>query len=119
RNLINVGDDSNWILCTSWLVAACRPTGTFPILILQGEQGSAKSTMVKLLRRIIDPSTAPVRTPPKDVRDLAIAANNSWIIAYDNLSGIPYWLSDSLCRLATGGGFSTRELYSDAEEVFF
>jgi hypothetical protein len=119
RNLINVGDDSNWILCASWLVAACRPRGPFPILILQGEQGSAKSTMVRLLRRIIDPSTALVRTPPKDVRDLAIAANNSWIIAYDNLSGIPVWLSDSLCRLATGGGFSTRELYSDAEEVFF
>lgn len=67
----------------------------------------------------MDPSTALVRTPPKDVRDLAIAANNSWIIAYDNLSGIPHWLSDSLCRLATGGGFSTRELYKDTDEVFF
>ena len=119
RGLINVGDDSNWILCLSWLVAACRPRGPFPILILQGEQGSAKSTMVKLLRKLVDPSTSLVRTPPKDVRDLVIAANNSWIIAYDNLSGIPHWLSDSLCRLATGGGFSTRELYTDAEEVFF
>jgi len=119
RRLINVGDDSNWILCASWLVAACRPRGPFPILILQGEQGSAKSTMVRLLRRVIDPSTALVRTPPKEVRDLAIAANNSWVIAYDNISYIPPSLSDSLCRLATGGGFSTRELYTDAEEVFF
>jgi len=119
RNFINVGDDSNWILCVSWLVAACRPRGPFPILILQGEQGSAKSTMVKLLRKIIDPSSALVRTPPRDVRDLVIAANNSWVIAYDNLSDIPPSLSDSFCRLATGGGFSTRELYTDAEEVFF
>ena len=28
-------------------------------------------------------------------------------------------MSDALCRLATGGGFSTRRLYSDDEEVVF
>jgi hypothetical protein len=75
--------------------------------------------MEKILRRIVDPSVALVRTPPRDERDLLIAVNNSWVIAYDNLSGIPHWLSDSLCRLATGGGFSTRELYTNSEEVFF
>jgi len=119
RKHINVGDDSNWILCASWLVASCWPKGPYPLLILQGEQGSAKSSMERILRRVIDPSVAPVRTPPRDERDLLIAANNSWVIAYDNLSGIPHWLSDALCRLATGGGFSTRELYSDSEEIFF
>ena len=117
RSLINVGDDKNWILLLCWLVAACRPQGPYPLLILQGEQGSAKSTTAKLLRRIIDPATAPLRTPPREERDLLIAANNSWVVAYDNLSGIPQWLSDAFCRLATGGGFSTRELYSDTEEV--
>jgi hypothetical protein len=117
RSLINIGDDKNWILLLSWLVAACRPQGPYPLLILQGEQGSAKSTTAKLLRRIIDPATAPLRTPPREERDLLIAANNCWVVAYDNLSGIPQWLSDALCRLATGGGFSTRELYTDTEEV--
>jgi hypothetical protein len=119
RRFINVGDDANWVLCVCWLVAALRPRGPYPVLVLQGEQGSAKSTMEKLLRRIVDPSVALVRTPPREERDLLIAASNSWVIAYDNLSGIAQWLSDSLCRLATGGGFSTRELYTDAEEVFF
>ena len=28
------------------------------------------------------------------------------------------WLSDSLCRLSTGGGFATRTLYSNDEETF-
>jgi hypothetical protein len=119
RNFINVGDDHNWVLCASWLAAACRPKGPYPILILHGEQGSAKSTMEKLLRRTIDPSSSLVRTPPRQDQDLLIAAANSWVIAYDNLSGIPPWLSDSLCRLATGGGYSTRELYTDSDEVFF
>lgn len=119
RSLINIGDDNNWILLLSWLVAACRPTGPYPLLILQGEQGSAKSTTAKMLRRIIDPSAALVRTPPREDRDLLIAAKNSWVVAFDNLSGIPQWLSDALCRLATGGGFSTRELYTDSDQVFF
>lgn len=117
RGLINVGDEKNWILLLSWLVAAFSPHGPYPILILQGEQGSAKSTTAKLLRTIIDPSTAPARTPPREERDLLIAASNSWVVAYDNMSGIPQWLSDGLCRLATGGGSSTRELYTDTEEV--
>src|ERR1017187_10138958 len=58
-------------------------------------------------------------TPPREERDLLIAANNSWIVAYDNLSGTSQWLSDALCRLSTGGGFSTRELHSDNEEILF
>jgi hypothetical protein len=117
RSLINVGDDKNWVLLLSWLLAACRPTGPYPVLIFEGEQGSAKSTTARLLRRLIDPSSALLRTPPREERDLLIAANNSWIVAYDNLSGVPQWLSDALCRLATGGGFSTRELYTDTDEV--
>ena len=48
-----------------------------------------------------------------------IAATNGWIIPLDNLSHLSPWLSDALCRLSTGGGFSTRELYSDFEEVIF
>jgi hypothetical protein len=87
------------------------------VLIFEGEQGSAKSTTARLLRKVIDPSSALLRTPPREERDLLIAANNSWIVAYDNLSGVPQWLSDAFCRLATGGGFSTRELYTDTDEV--
>jgi hypothetical protein len=119
RKFVNVGNDINWVLCASWLLAALRPTGPYPVLILQGEQGSAKSTMEKLLRKLVDPSVAPIRSIPREDRDLLITASNSWILAYDNLSGIPPWLSDSLCRLATGGGFSTRELYTDSDEAFF
>ncbi len=119
RTFLNLGGDSNWILGVSWLMAAYRPKGPYPILILQGEQGAAKSTTAKLLRKLTDPSVSAVRRPPRDDRDLLIAAANSRILAYDNLSGIPAWLSDALCQLATGGGFSTRELYTDADEVFF
>src|SRR5262249_8115362 len=48
-----------------------------------------------------------------------IAANNGYLLAFDNLSGLPFWLSDALCRLATAGSFSVRQLYTHHEEVLF
>jgi hypothetical protein len=32
---------------------------------------------------------------------------------------LPNWLSDALCRLATGGSFAVRQLYTDDEEILF
>jgi hypothetical protein len=86
---------------------------------MNGEQGSAKSTASRLLRKLIDPSAMPLRTAPKSTRDLAIASENSWVLAFDNVSSISQELSDALCRTATGGGFATRALYKDAEEAVF
>ncbi len=119
RRFVNVANDEDWRLMVAWLVAALRPTGPYPILVLSGEQGSAKSTTARVVRALVDPHRLELRAEPRDQRDLAIAAANSWVIAFDNLSAIPTWLSDALCRLATGGGFATRELYTDAEEALF
>ena len=108
-----------WPLVAGWILAALRPHGPFPVLNLAAEQGAGKTTFARKIRALVDPNTAPVRCEPAAPRDLAVAANNGWALVFDNLSHIPPWLSDALCRLSTGGGFSTRELYSDAEEVIF
>jgi hypothetical protein len=118
RDYVNVSTD-NWPLIVSWLVAAYRPGKPFPVLALHGEQGSAKSTTARVLRALIDPNKADLRSEPREERDLMIAAKNGWLIALDNLSRVQTWLSDALCRLATGGGFATRELYANDEEVLF
>lgn len=119
RPLLNVRSQEDFRLLIAWLVGALNPDGPFPVLVLQGEQGSAKSTTVRVLRSLVDPAAEPLRAPPRDERDLAIAASNNWMPALDNLSGVRPWLSDALCRFATGGGFATRELYSDDREVLF
>lgn len=120
RPFINVGSDDDWHLVVAWLLAAYRPPGQpYPVLVLHGEQGSAKSTTARVLRELIDPSTVPLRAAPRDLRDLMISASKSWVVSLDNLSHLQPWLSDALCRLATGGGFATRELYTDAEEILF
>lgn len=119
RSLVNLPGDQEWRLVAAWLVATIRPRGPYTILCVNGEHGSAKSTLCRVARALIDPNVAPLRRPPKDDRDLMIAASNGWIVAYDNLSSVPVALSDALCCLATGGGFGTRELYSDDQEKLF
>jgi hypothetical protein len=119
RPLVNLPDDDSWVLFVAWLVAALRPGRPFPILAVNGEQGSAKSTLCRMARALLDPNVSPLRRPPRDDRDLMIAASNGWVVGYDNLSGIRPELSDTLCCLATGGGFGTRELYTDDDEKLF
>jgi hypothetical protein len=80
RRFVNVADDDSWRLLVAWLVQALRPTGPYPVLLLQGEQGSAKSTAERLLRALVDPSAAPLRTTPRNEHDLYIAATSAWVM---------------------------------------
>ena len=119
REFVNVGSENDFRLMVGWLLGCLRPIGPYPLLILTGEQGSAKSTVSKVLRSLVDPSTLATRSFPGDERDLVIAAQGAHVLAFDNLSRIKPAMADALCRIATGGGFATRKLHSDADEVLF
>jgi hypothetical protein len=119
RPLLNLAEQDLWILFVAWIVAAFRPGRPFPVLSVSGEQGSAKSTLCRMARRMIDPNVADLRRLPKDERDLMIAAGNAWVASFENLSGLPGSMSDALCAVATGGGFATRLLFHDDEEKIF
>src|SRR4029079_430679 len=118
-SLLNLASRNDLVLIVAWLLATLRSGGPYPLLAVSGEQGSAKTVLSKLLRALIDPNAAAVRAPPRELRELMIAANNGHLLAFDNLSGLAPWLSDALCRLATGGSFAVRQLYTDDEEVLF
>jgi hypothetical protein len=118
RRFANVTKEE-WPLLLAWLVQAMRPRGPYPVLAVHGEHGSAKSTLCRFARKIVDPNTSPLRADYREPRDLLICANSGWIVALDNLSVIKDWLSDCFCRLSTGGGFSTRTLYENDEETIF
>jgi len=119
RDLVNVRDESDFKLIVGFLVECFNPRGPYPILCVSGEQGSAKSSLCRLLRDLTDPNMAPIRLPPRNEDDLIVAARNSRVLAFDNVSDIPGWLSDALCSIATGAGFATREHYSNTNEVIF
>ncbi len=116
RQFLNVTDDG-FILILGWLVACFQSNHPHPALILQGEQGSSKSTAVRVIRQIFDPNMAPLRSAPSNERDLMIAAENNAVLCFDNISFIKAELSDSLCRILTGGGFATRKLFADRSET--
>lgn len=117
RPYLNVSSDADFVLAVAPMIAGYRPSGPHPVTVLEGEQGSAKSTAGKVLRNLLDPSVAPLRSEPREPRDLAVATRGAFVIAIDNVSGLPAWLSDAFCRIATGATFATRLLYSDADEI--
>jgi hypothetical protein len=119
RRFLNIQSERHFVIVVAWLLACFRDRGPYPVLAIAGEQGSAKSTFSALLRKLIDPNAAPLRALPREERDLFIAANNGHVLAFDNVSGLPPWLSDSLCRLATGASFAVRQLYTDQDEMLF
>ncbi|BBM68219.1 AAA family ATPase [Rhodothermus marinus] len=118
RELLNT-DRAGFILATAWLVGTLAVLPAYPVLVLTGPQGSGKSTACRLLASLIDPRQAPLNAAPRELRDLAIYAQNAYVVVLDNVSSLPVWLSDGLCRLATGSGFRTRRLYTDSDEVVF
>jgi hypothetical protein len=117
RKLINAGDDRTWLLIVGWLVQGFWPSGPYAHLNFTGEQGSGKTKAQEMLKSMIDPSATTLRRPPRDEKDLMIAAKNERIPSFDNLSGMPDYLSDAFCCLSTGAALGTRELYTDSEEA--
>jgi hypothetical protein len=116
---LNIQNNRHRQLVMTWLAFTLHPKGAKPILALEGEAGSAKTTASKILRSSVDPSEAMLIDLPRKAHDCVIAAQNSLVLAYDNISSIPDWFSDTMCRMSTGQGHRTRELYSDGEEKIF
>jgi putative DNA primase/helicase len=113
--LVNLrGDD--FIIYVSWIVACLQGLGSYPILMLSGEHGTAKTSAVRIAVDLVDPGKITVSGPPRSEEDLAIAASKRHVLAYDNLSKILDRLADSLCRLSTGGGLQKRSLYTNDEQ---
>jgi hypothetical protein len=112
---VNVKDDDR-LLVLAWLLESLRTETPNPILFLTGGQGCAKSSSQKRLRELIDHNAAPLRGAPKSVDDVFVAAENNWLVSLENMSNLSGPMQDALCVLATGGGFATRALYTNAEE---
>lgn len=113
---VNVNKDDR-VLVAAWMLAALRPRGPYPIMLLVGEQGTGKSSTSRTVKRLTDPSASLLRAPPRDTRDLLVGARNAWVLSLDNLSGASAELSDALCRISTGGAIAERRLYSNEEEI--
>ncbi len=117
KRFLNIETVSDFTLLVGWLISTLGTDGPYLVLVLYGEQGTAKSTTVRVLRNFTDPNITPLRRPPKSTDDLMVMARSNYVVAIDNMSHLTDWMSDDLCVLSTGGGLSKRKLYSDDEEI--
>jgi hypothetical protein len=113
--LLNVTPKQRPLLAGA-LLNGFHPNGPYFVTDYTGEQGLAKSCATRIHRTLIDPNETPLRSPPKEELDLQVQAANNRCVVLDNLSILPGWLSDAICRLATGGGHSSRLFYTNGEE---
>lgn len=116
RQAFGIGvSDADWLLLCGWLLGAVRPpgAGAVPALALQAEPGSGKTWLAQALRRIVDDHEAVQGSNPRSEEEIVIEAHHAHIITFDNLTRINQDTSDLLCRMATGGAFVKRKLYTD------
>ncbi|WP_030691176.1 hypothetical protein [Streptomyces globisporus] len=114
--LLNM-DESSFRRLVAWTIAAWIPTIPHPVLTLKGEQGTAKSKTAQMVVNLVDPSPAAKRSQPRDAKAWSTQAFNSWALCLDNVSVLPQWLSDTLCKAVTGDGIVDRALYTDDDVV--
>jgi len=116
---VNLGDPSQGLLLLVYVVCCFVPDIPHPIPVLHGPQGSAKTTLFRMLRRLVDPSAVEVLSFPHSETELVQQLSHHWAPYYDNISTLSSSVSDILCRAVTGEGFSKRELYSDDEDFIY
>lgn len=116
---VNVKNQEHKLLLMVYLISCFIPDFPHPALIIFGSQGSAKSTLSKLLRRIIDPSLLEVVNLPKEQKELIQKLDHHYFTFFDNVSYISEEMSDSFCKAITGSGFSKRVLYTDDDDMIY
>ncbi len=116
---INITDEAEKLLFLVYVVAAFIPDFPHPLLILHGAQGAGKTTPMRLIKELTDPSVLSGLSTPKNIETFVQTASHHSFLFYDNLSKMPEWFSDALARAATGDSFSKRELYSDDEDIIY
>lgn len=114
RDLINIRGESEWALYCACRVASLFPGITHPVELMTGPPGSAKTSTTRWTSEWVDPSPAMVPVP-RDGRTWAAIAGSSYVLPVDNVSWVPAWWSDLLCKAASGDGWIDRALYTDGD----
>lgn len=112
---VNIKDKDEQMLFLSTLPVRMVRNIDQAIIYFHGPAGSAKTTALKMVKNLLDPSVAPISLPIRNEDDLLVSLNKTWVFANDNISEISNRLSDLMCTMATGADRSKRKLYTDSE----
>lgn len=114
---LNLEGEASRTLFMVWLVSCLVPGIPHPLLLLIGEKGAAKSTLARIIKRLVDPAKEELLSLPGDHNELALQLAKNYVASFDNLDGMQGWQSDFLARAITGGGITKRRLYTDDDEI--
>lgn len=115
RKYINCSD-SEFKLLIGFLIASLYCSDVYPVLFIDGQQGTGKTFATSIVRELLDPSSCP-HTAIETVEDLYMLAINQKVIAIDNCSGISPKVSDVMCQISTGGSYSKRRKFMDSDTM--
>jgi hypothetical protein len=119
RSYINVASDDDWLLFLVFVVSAFVPNFPHPLLILYGPQGAGKTTPMRVIKELVDPSVVQGMPLPDRIPEFVQLADHHAFLFFDNLSNMPTKMSDALARAATGDSFSKRQLFTDSDDVVY
>lgn len=112
-------DESLKCLMMIYLCGILLPDVPRPVLAIHGQQGSAKSTLLRVIKKLLDPSVVELLTYPKSSVELIQQLSHHYLVFFDNISEIKDSLSDDLCRACTGQAYTKRRLYTDDDDVIY
>ncbi len=116
---VNVDDGERGLLLLCYVATALLPDIAVPVLVVHGPKGSAKTSLLKAVKDLVDPTMPMVRSAVRSQEEFALAAFQNRMLCFDNLTSLRGSLSDAICAAVTGEGFSKRKLYSDEDSTVF
>jgi hypothetical protein len=114
---LNIKNEKHKLLVKIWIISLLILGISHPILLPYGEKGSAKSTLQKKIKMLIDPSPLDLFSIYNDKTQFIQQLAHNYLCFYDNVKREPAWLSDEVCRAVSGGAFSKRKNYTDDDDI--
>jgi hypothetical protein len=110
---VNIEPEDRPVMLAVMVDLLISPNTSKPVTSFIAEHGSAKTSTMKCIVSLVDPSTADAHGAPRDEDRWLSQAAGSWVVPLDNLSSVPDWLSDAICRASTGDASVKRALFTD------
>ena len=116
RPFFNLKTEADFTVIVGYVLAALRSRGPYTILNPVGPPGAAKTRLLRLIRRLVDPHVAETTPLPSSGEDLFVSARNSFLLGFENVSRVSKAMSDHICRMSTGGSFRGRRRFTNSDE---
>lgn len=116
---INIQNRNDWLLFLVFVISAFIPDFPKPLLVLSSSYGGGKTTIMKIAKKLVDPSVLDGIGKIYNCESIIRPASKHALLYFDNISYINQDISDTLCGVATGTSLVNRKLYADNEEVIF